>query len=73
VKAARVAVAPRPASVSSRCLPGVESALSTMHTYSAASKTAGFLIRGAGEYTAVIIVSEQSERPAQAARAAPRA
>jgi uncharacterized membrane-anchored protein YitT (DUF2179 family) len=40
---------------------GIESALYSMLTYFAASKTIDFLIHGVEEYTAVIIMSEQSE------------
>ena len=40
---------------------GVESALYSVLTYFAASKTIDFLIHGIEEYTAVIIVSEKSE------------
>jgi uncharacterized membrane-anchored protein YitT (DUF2179 family) len=40
---------------------GIESALYSMLTYFAASKTVDFLIHGVEEYTAVIIMSEQSE------------
>jgi uncharacterized membrane-anchored protein YitT (DUF2179 family) len=40
---------------------GVESALYSMLTYFAASKTVDFLIHGIEEYTAVVIVSEQSD------------
>jgi len=40
---------------------GIESALYSMLTYFAASKTVDFLIHGVEEYTAVIIMSERSE------------
>src|SRR5882672_4536238 len=40
---------------------GIESALYSMLTYFAASKTIDFLIHGVEEYTAVIIISERSE------------
>jgi uncharacterized membrane-anchored protein YitT (DUF2179 family) len=40
---------------------GIESALYSMLTYFAASKTVDFLIHGVDEYTAVIIMSEHSE------------
>jgi uncharacterized membrane-anchored protein YitT (DUF2179 family) len=40
---------------------GIESALYSVLTYFAASKTVDFLIHGVEEYTAVIIISEQSE------------
>ncbi len=40
---------------------GIESALYSMLTYFAASKTVDFLIHGVDEYTAVIIMSEKSE------------
>jgi uncharacterized membrane-anchored protein YitT (DUF2179 family) len=40
---------------------GVESALYSILTYFAASKTIDFLIHGIEEYTAVVIISEQSE------------
>ena len=40
---------------------GIEPALYSMLTYFAASKTVDFLIHGVDEYTAVIIVSEQSD------------
>jgi uncharacterized membrane-anchored protein YitT (DUF2179 family) len=40
---------------------GIEPALYSMLTYFAASKTVDFLIHGVDEYTAVIIVSEESE------------
>jgi len=40
---------------------GIESALYSMLTYFAASKTVDFLIHGVEEYTAVIIMSEYSE------------
>lgn len=40
---------------------GVESALYSVLTYFAASKTIDFLIHGIEEYTAIIIVSEKSE------------
>ena len=40
---------------------GIESALYSMLTYFAASKTIDFLIHGVEEYTAVIIMSERSE------------
>jgi uncharacterized membrane-anchored protein YitT (DUF2179 family) len=45
---------------------GVESALYSMLTYFAASKTIDFLLHGIEEYTAVLIVSEQSEEIRQA-------
>jgi uncharacterized membrane-anchored protein YitT (DUF2179 family) len=45
---------------------GIESALYSMLTYFAASKTVDFLIHGVDEYTAVIIVSERSEEIRQA-------
>ncbi len=41
---------------------GIESALYSILTYFAASKTIDFLIHGIEEYTAVIIISDQSER-----------
>ena len=40
---------------------GIESALYSMLTYFAASKTVDFLIHGVEEHTAVIIISERSE------------
>jgi uncharacterized membrane-anchored protein YitT (DUF2179 family) len=40
---------------------GIESALYSILTYFAASKTVDFLLHGVDEYTAVIIVSERSE------------
>jgi len=40
---------------------GIESALYSMLTYFAASKTVDFLIHGVEEYTAVIIMSERSD------------
>jgi uncharacterized membrane-anchored protein YitT (DUF2179 family) len=40
---------------------GIDSALYSMLTYFAASKTVDFLIHGIEEYTAVIIISEKSE------------
>lgn len=40
---------------------GIESALYSMLTYFAASKTIDFLIHGVEEYTAVIVMSEDSE------------
>jgi uncharacterized membrane-anchored protein YitT (DUF2179 family) len=40
---------------------GIETALYSMLTYFAASKTVDFLIHGVDEYTAVIIMSERSE------------
>jgi uncharacterized membrane-anchored protein YitT (DUF2179 family) len=45
---------------------GIEPALYSMLTYFTASKTVDFLIHGVDEYTAVIIVSEQSEAIRQA-------
>jgi uncharacterized membrane-anchored protein YitT (DUF2179 family) len=45
---------------------GIESALYSVLTYFAASKTIDFLIHGIEEYTAVIIISEQSEEIRQA-------
>jgi uncharacterized membrane-anchored protein YitT (DUF2179 family) len=45
---------------------GIESALYSMLTYFAASKTVDFLIHGVEEYTAVIIMSERSEDIRQA-------
>ena len=45
---------------------GVESALYSILTYFAASKTVDFLIHGIEEYTAVVIVSERSEEIRQA-------
>src|SRR5215210_2161183 len=45
---------------------GVESALYSILTYIAASKTIDFLIHGIEEYTAVIINSERSEEIRQA-------
>ncbi|MFN2512584.1 MAG: YitT family protein, partial [Pyrinomonadaceae bacterium] len=41
---------------------GIESALYSMLTYFAASKTVDFLIHGIEEYTAVIIISDKSEQ-----------
>lgn len=40
---------------------GIESALYSMLTYFAASKTIDFLIHGVEEYTAVIVMSDRSE------------
>jgi uncharacterized membrane-anchored protein YitT (DUF2179 family) len=40
---------------------GIESALYSMLTYFAASKTVDFLIHGIDEYTAVLVVSEKSD------------
>ena len=40
---------------------GIEPALYSMLTYFAASKTVDFLIHGIDEYTAIIIISQQSE------------
>jgi len=40
---------------------GIESALYSILTYFAASKTIDFLIHGLEEYTAIIIISDQSE------------
>jgi uncharacterized membrane-anchored protein YitT (DUF2179 family) len=40
---------------------GIESALYSMLTYFAASKTVDFLIHGVEEYTAIIIISERSD------------
>ena len=40
---------------------GIESALYSMLTYFAASKTVDFLIHGLEEHTAILIISEQSE------------
>src|SRR6266850_6099269 len=40
---------------------GIESALYSMLTYFAASKTIDFLIHGVEEYTAIIIISDRSE------------
>src|SRR5712691_7418796 len=40
---------------------GIEPALYSMLTYFAASKTVDFIIHGVDEYTAIIIISEQSE------------
>jgi uncharacterized membrane-anchored protein YitT (DUF2179 family) len=45
---------------------GIESALYSILTYVAASKTIDFLIHGLEEYTAVIIISERSEEIRQA-------
>jgi uncharacterized membrane-anchored protein YitT (DUF2179 family) len=45
---------------------GIESALYSILTYFAASKTIDFIIHGIEEYTAVIIVSEKSEEIRQA-------
>src|SRR5580765_983619 len=45
---------------------GIEPALYSMLTYFAASKTIDFLIHGVDEYTAVIVVSEESEAIRQA-------
>jgi uncharacterized membrane-anchored protein YitT (DUF2179 family) len=45
---------------------GIESALYSMLTYFAASKTVDFLIHGVEEYTAVIIMSDRSEEIRQA-------
>jgi uncharacterized membrane-anchored protein YitT (DUF2179 family) len=45
---------------------GVESALYSILTYFAASKTVDFLINGIEEYTAVIIISDRSEEIRQA-------
>lgn len=45
---------------------GIESALYSMLTYFAASKTVDFLIHGVEEYTAVTIMSERSEEIRQA-------
>ena len=45
---------------------GIESALYSILTYFAASKTVDFLIHGIEEYTAVIIVSDKSEEIRQA-------
>lgn len=45
---------------------GVESALYSMLTYFAASKTVDFLLHGIEQYTAVVVVSEQSEGIRQA-------
>ena len=45
---------------------GIESALYSMLTYFAASKTVDFLIHGVEEYTAVIIMSERSAEIRQA-------
>jgi uncharacterized membrane-anchored protein YitT (DUF2179 family) len=45
---------------------GVESALYSILTYVAASKTVDFLLHGLEQYTAVVIVSEQSEGIRQA-------
>jgi len=41
---------------------GIDSALYSMLTYFAASKTVDFLIHGVEEHTAIIIVSERSEQ-----------
>ena len=41
---------------------GIESALYSMLTYLAASKTVDFLIHGIEEYTAIVIVSEKSDQ-----------
>src|SRR5918911_1659952 len=46
---------------------GVESALYSILTYYAASKTVDFLLHGIEEHTAVVIVSERSEEIRQAA------
>src|SRR4029453_185129 len=40
---------------------GIESALYSMLTYFAASKTVDFLIHGVDEHTAIIIMSERSD------------
>jgi len=45
---------------------GVESALYSILTYFAASKTVDFLLHGLEQYTAVVVVSEQSEGIRQA-------
>jgi uncharacterized membrane-anchored protein YitT (DUF2179 family) len=45
---------------------GIESALYSILTYFAASKTIDFLIHGLEEYTAIIIISEKSEEIRQA-------
>jgi len=45
---------------------GIESALYSILTYFAASKTIDFLIHGIEEYTAVIITSDKSEEIRQA-------
>src|SRR6266498_323362 len=45
---------------------GIESALYSMLTYFAASKTVDFLIHGVEEYTAVIVMSDRSEEIRQA-------
>lgn len=45
---------------------GIETALYSMLTYFAASKTVDFLIHGVEEYTAVIVISERSEAIRQA-------
>jgi len=45
---------------------GIESALYSMLTYFAASKTVDFLIHGVEEYTAITIMSERSEEIRQA-------
>ena len=45
---------------------GIESALYSILTYFAASKTIDFLIHGVDEYTAIIIVSDKSEAIRQA-------
>jgi uncharacterized membrane-anchored protein YitT (DUF2179 family) len=45
---------------------GVESALYSILTYFAASKTIDFLLHGIEEYTAVVIISERSEEIRQA-------
>ncbi len=45
---------------------GIESALYSMLTYFAASKTIDFLIHGIEEYTAIIIISDRSEEIRQA-------
>ena len=45
---------------------GVESALYSILTYFAASKTVDFLLHGIEQYTAVVVVSEQSEGIRQA-------
>ena len=40
---------------------GIDSALYSILTYAAASKTIGFLLHGIEEYTAITIISERSE------------
>src|SRR5215210_5682631 len=45
---------------------GIEAALYSILTYFAASKTIDFLIHGIEEYTAIIIISERSEKIRQA-------